>query len=245
MSRSSLILGVVAALVLHGLLFLPVTKHAQPEAAGEAPPNEGQGKEVTLAEPPRAPAPAEMPTPAPPKTPQPRKPAPELAKVVAAPPAPSERPRPDGSAGAETDDAHLPPLRILWSSPGQLRQVARELGMRIVAVDAAGKILAEVSTDGQAALRKFAGRLDQYSNRVRTLPADFFGRRLAGPSAAKATALWVLVPAGLDRQWIELQKRALARRGLAGSKVRELEGRFESAAGRATLVVTRVLDAES
>ena len=238
MSRSSLIIGGLIAVVLHGLLFLPV-KSSQTESpqAGESPTHPPKKVRIT-------PAPAARPKPLPPaqphKPPKPRMAA-KLQPVVPKPAAPVE-PRKAGRTQSQVkDDWPLPPLRIVWASPAQLRRVAGALGMRIVAVNARRQVVGEVPAGGGGALRDFDGRLDQYSNRVRTLPRSFFGAELAAGSGAEVADLWVLVPAAVDRRWIDLQRRAIARAGLTAAKVRELEAAFEKQSNGYRLVVTRVV----
>ena len=240
MSRSSLIIGGLIAVVLHGLLFLPVkSSPKESPPAGDPPAN--PPKKVKI-----APAPAahrKPPPPAPVRPVQPPKPklAAKLQPVVPKPAAPVEQQKAGRTATPAKDNAALPPLRIVWASPGQLRRVAGALGMRIVAVNARRQVVGEVTAAGGGGLRDFDGRLDQYSNRVRTLPRSFFGTELAAGSGVEVADLWVLVPAAVDRRWIDLQRRAIARAGLTAGKVRELEAAFEKQSNGYRLVVTRVV----
>jgi hypothetical protein len=145
----------------------------------------------------------------------------------------------------EISDDALPPLRIVWSSPGQLRAVAATTGMRIVGVNRQGEVIGEVPPAGQVRLEAFQGQLSRYSNRVRTLPSNFFGLPLARDDGQRVAELWVLVPSRLDRQWIDLQKRAIASAGLETQAVRAVEGQFASRAGTFQLIVTRLIGAGS
>jgi len=237
MSKSSLIIGLAAAVALHGLLFVPLAKPRTPKA----PAKRSKPKVTVAAVPPRP----ETAPPAPKKQAlrkaQP-KPAPTLQKV-AANPAPAVKKKPAGTTHSPADKAPapMPPLRIAWASPQQLRTVARCLAMPIVAVDGRARIVGQVADGGEAALVEFRQSLAGYSNRVRTLPKAFFGSELVRAAGASVTELWILVPAELDRRWMSLQKQAIARAGLTLSQVRELEGRFEKAGSGFELRVTRVV----
>ncbi len=250
MSRSSLIVGLLVAIGLHAALFAPsLWSDAPPETpsppkvppvALTPPPEPESEPEPTPApkpEPVRQPAPQPVPTPQPAKD----KPNPPLREVHKQPTQPDPPPQQGDTHAApaeDVDDSDLPPLRIVWDSPAELRRVAGQLGLRIVAVNAAGEILGEVPSDGPVKLVEFTAQLSRYSNRVRTLPVRFFGEQLARSSRARR--LWVLVPAGLDQRWIRMQKRVIAQAGVELTGVRELEGEFRPSDGGLQLVVTRI-----
>ena len=236
MSKSSLIIGLVAAAALHGLLFVPMAKPKTPKT----PAARVKPKVTVAAVPPRPKA-----APPAPKKPAPHKPQPKAAprlRKVAANPAPAADKKVSGTTHSRDDKVQpMPPLRIAWTSPKQLRSVAHALSMPIVAVDGQARIIGQVADGGETALVEFRESLAGYSNRVRTLPKGFFGgevARAAGPGVAE---LWILVPAELDRRWMDLQRQAIARAGLKLSQVRELEGRFEQAGRGFELRVTRVV----
>ena len=144
MSKTSLLIGCVMAAAMHGLLLFPM-----PASPAEEPkPDEAPPKTTLVTAPrpeppvpappvpappvpaPPVPKPVERPV-EPPKPPEPApKPKPPLEKVAEAPAQPkSERPDP-ADASADVDDKALPPMRIAWTSPGQVRTVARTLGLR-------------------------------------------------------------------------------------------------------------------
>jgi hypothetical protein len=250
MSRSSLIIGLLVAIGLHAVLFAPSlwtdtppetpARPTVPPVAITPPPepqNEPEPAPTPPPEPVRQPAPPPDPTPQPPK----EKPTPPLREVHQQPTQPDPPPE-EGDTHAtpadDVDDSDLPPLRIVWDSPAELRRVAGQLGLRIVAVNAAGEILGEVPSEGAVKLVEFTGQLSRYSNRVRTLPVRFFGGQLA--RSTRARRLWVLIPAGLDQRWIRMQKRVIAQAGVELAGVRELEGEFRAAGDGLHLVVTRI-----
>ena len=229
MSKTSLIIGCVLAAAMHGLLLFPLS----PSPAEEPKPAEAPPKTTLVSapapEPPVPAAPVPKPRPAPVEPPKTGKPAPTpkppLQKVAQAPPAPkSELPDP-ADASVEADDKALPPMRIAWSSPQQVRTVARALGLRIVAVNADQQAVGEIDPyDGK--LRDFTGRLDQYSNRVRTLGRGFFATSDNDAGARDVAGFWILVPAAVDRQWMALQRSAIAERGMTAGQVSQVEARF-------------------
>jgi hypothetical protein len=245
MSRSSLIIGLLAAGALHALLFAPAlwsSEQPDPADPSEDPPA------VAITPPPEPaptpePEPVKQPTPEPKPRPEPvKKPTPPLREVHKQPAAQDPPPRQGNTHNnpvEEADPSDLPPLRIIWDSPSELRRIAARLGMRIVAVNSGGEILGEVPSAGAVRLVEFGGQLSRYSNRVRTLPVSFFGHQLAR-QAETAARLWVLVPTGVDRRWIHMQKQAIARAGVDLTGVRELEGEFRRARGTVRLVVTRI-----
>ena len=237
MSKSSLMLGLVVAIVLHALLFVPVNAPERLPEPALADPDPVPPVTMIDPPPPVQPPPVKPPQPDPPADPPPQ------MQQIAQPPAPQEDPgeQPGKTSPEDISDDALPPLRITWNSPDQLRQVARSLGMRIVAVNFQGQVVGEVNGGGAtASLGEFSGQLSHYSNRVRTLPSGFFGSSLTD-GQREIAELWILVPAGVDRAWMDLQKQAIAQTGLAPERVRAIECRFADQAGAWRLVVTRVV----
>jgi hypothetical protein len=144
-------------------------------------------------------------------------------------------------SSAEPDDDALPTLRIEWSSARQLKNVARTLGMRIIAVDDRSDIVGEVSLLGTPALVPFNGRLSNFSNRVRTLARNYFGPADRWEGGERVASLWILVPAGIDRSFADTQRDAIRDAGRSVGDVRTTEGRFEAWADTYRLVITRVI----
>jgi len=249
MSKTSLIIGCILAVALHGLLWLPLTRadSDQTKAADQAPP---KAKLAVAPEPEAKPEPTPVPPEPKPKPEEPvkppkkvePKPKPPLQDVVKMPTKPKdpEPTSPDpADAAANEDDNALPPLRIVWSSANEVRTVARALGLRVVAMNAAGQAVGEIDAFS-GRLKDFTGRLDQYSNRVRTLPRSFFGPEITSAPGRAVARFWILVPAGLDRQWMALQRSAIAQRGMKTKQVREVEARFTGNAATPSLSVIRV-----
>lgn len=243
MSKTSLLIGCVLAAALHGLLLLPMSPSDADEVAPDpspgiripglpTPPPEPKG----LLPEPEPPAKAAREHKAPAHAPTPRPPMQRVAPAPA-PPEPERADPADASAGQ--DDKALPPMRIAWTSPQQVRAVARALGLRIVAVNAGGQAVGQIDPYG-GPMKDFTARLDQYSNRVRTLPRGFFGPGSAEPGDRDVAGFWILVPAAVDRQWIALQRSAIAERGMRAAEVREVEARFTGSDETPRLSITRV-----
>ena len=240
MSKTSLLIGCLLAAAMHGLLLLPLTA----SHVDEVTPAPAAPKTKLAVTPPPEPAPAppepKPKPPEPPKTGTPApKPKPPMQEVVK-PPAPPKPDKPDPvKASAGEDDKALPPLRIVWASANEVRTVARVLGLRIVAVNAEDEATGEIDPYS-GKLKDFTGRLDHYSNRVRTLPRDFFGATASNPDGRAVARFWILVPVAVDRQWVALQRSAIAQRGMTAGQVREVEARFNGRGGRLRLSITRV-----
>ena len=230
MSRTSITIGIIAAVALHGLLFVPsATKSATPKP---------QPKKMVVLRPV-------------PSQPQQRPPASTAANKTR-PQAPSEVPQnvvssaanktdsPGNTATTEGNDDNVPPLVITWKSPQQLRRVAGRLGLKVVAVNAAGKVVGEIPSEGKLRIASFGGNLSHFSNRVRTLPRGFFGADINLASVG-AASLWILVPGAVDRELIAVQQAAILQTGVSAGSVQATEARFEDADGRFKLVITRVV----
>jgi len=237
MSRFSLVVGILISIGLHVLLFLPVKG-----GASEAHPV--KVRPVTLLSAPARPAVAAKPPAAKPVVKSKPKPKPKttasLAKVVSPPPVRDKPAKVGNTASKSPDSDDLPSLRIVWESASQLRQVADALGLKVVAVNDGGEILGEVARSGPLVTMRFTDRLARFSNRVRTLPTSFFGSVLQLPSGT--VALWVLVPAGVDKGLLAIQRKAIADRGLAVSGVRVIEGEFRQSNGKFELFITRIVN---
>lgn len=245
MSKSSLFVGLVVSAVIHAVILLPALARR-----GAPPPPEQPRPPVMVVPPP--PAPPDEPEPAPVIPPEPQEtvekepppPAPpvEMAEVVSPQPTDLEDERGDTDTDVVADDEKLlPATRIIWESPKQLLRVARNLRMRVVAVDAAGDVAGELILWGEPRLKDFDGRLDVYSNRVRSLPPSFFGGKLEIDPAKGITGFWILVPEGVDRQMADTVRDAVRARGLSAADVGWVEAAFdEGALGGARFVVIEV-----
>jgi hypothetical protein len=230
MSRSSLFLGVTIAIALHGLLFLIPGSGAP---ADPVPP-------VVMVPSAESPEPTDVSAPIPPPraTPpvEPVAPPVKMTEVVR-----GERADADqfGDTADAIDDASVPALSVEWSGPDQLRAVARAFGMRVLAVDARQQVVGEVLLTGPARRVEFTGQLGDFSNQVRALPVSFFGESVLTGSGA--TRLWVVTPAPIDGEFLQIQKQAILSRRLRVEDVRSMVGQFvPDGQGRFRLVVTRI-----
>lgn len=233
MSRSSLILGFVIAVLVHAALFLPswLSNPPPPEQTPEPPDG---SVTIVVPPPPRV-------EPAVPLQQPPLSDALRLAEVVQ-PRADAKLPEEGETAvAAADDDQALPATRIVWESPAELRAVARELGMRVVAVTRANEVVGEVALDGVLRLAPFRLRFETYSNRVRSLPASFFGPSLDRDGGRGIMGFWVLVPEPVDLRMAEVVRAAIHRAGLAMSDVDWVEARFAAdTVGRHKFVVMNI-----
>lgn len=218
MSKTTFVLGITLSIVLHTMLFLPAgaerTELAQRPVATNIPGS------VTVAPP--EPRPEKVEIKPPPERDQHR---PELQRVVEANAPTILDQEPGDSAATEADDS-LPALNIVWSGPDEVRRVAHALGMKVVAVDRKSQIIAEVALEGSVKLIPFQGALDEFSNRVRSIPQAYFGDRLLREVRQPFVGYWILVPVIVDQQIVEAQRDALFRRNLKASEVRRMEAKF-------------------
>lgn len=238
MSRTSLIVGVAVSVLAHALIFGPRMFGSRRQA--ETLPAAKQRAVVTLAQAEPEPAPPQMPKREEPPKPDVKAEPPATVEEVVKPRSPRDPIQGYGDL-AKDDSGDLPAMRIVWTGPDQVRDVARAFGMRIVAVNAEGKVAGEVIMDGEARLVAFDGGLAGYSNRVRTLPADFFGRNVTTSAPAGIRSLWILVPAQVDEEFVRIQREAIRERGADPSSVLAMEARFvRDDRGRYRLIVTRI-----
>lgn len=229
MSRTSFIFGAVLSVALHGAILLPQASSIlvipRPEQVA------GERGQIVLAQT---------------EKPWPDEPPPAALKVkeVVKTRAEVMAESTIGETDGENDGA-LPAMRILWSGPQELCSVARSLGMRVVAMDGEHQVVGEVLLDGTSRLVRFDGDLAGYSNRVRSLPTDFFEPLLRAGNDPSVASFWVLVPAEVDARFVRVQLDAIRERGLSAADVVSVEARFvEEPAGDYTLVVTAVNTSE-
>jgi len=155
---------------------------------------------------------------------------------------------------ADPDEPALPPLELVWRDAEQLRAVAHAASVRLLVVDRAGAALGELATTGPWRLLAWDGGAPGYSNRVRVMPAAFFGprlQRLESPtgegavteSAGQAAEVWLLVPAELDRRFVAAQLAAIAARGLRPGETALVRGKLtiDQSTGRARLAGVDVI----
>lgn len=227
MSKTSFIIGLALASILHGAIFWLLLNPAATQ------PTSAQPKPVSLRRPLPQPINDQVTTAE--NDPLRQEPQPDVLTGLAD----IARPRSDhdrlmmrGDSPTEPNDESTPPLRIVWAGADELAAVARALGMKVVAVNGQNEIVGEVELIGRPQLLPFSGDLSGYSNRVRTLEPGFFGRELFEQQGVRIRSLWVLVPASHDAHFIELQRDALRRVGVNADAVRLMEARFEPRSGR-------------
>lgn len=223
MSKTSFIIGLTLALILHGAIFWSLSNSATAQPVNSPP------KPVSLRQP--APEPVKTQVKTAENEPPQREPQVDASKDladIARHQADHDRLATYGDSPAEPSDNAVPPLRIVWTGPEELTAVARSLGMKVVAVNAQNEIVGEVELSGRPKLLPFSGDLSGFSNRVRTIEPGFFGRELLEQSGVPIRSLWVLVPAPHDARFIELQRDALRRAGVRTDSVRLMEAKFES-----------------
>lgn len=237
MSKISLIVGVAVSLLAHAMVFAPQMLGSRRQANTLA---EAKRQAVVML----AQAQAEPVRPQHPKLEEPVEPPTQLkppAKIEKVVKPRSARDLIKGYGDMAEDAGDLPAMRIVWTGPEQVSAVARTFRMRIVAINADGRIVGEVTMDGEARLVAFNTELTGYSNRVRTLPADFFGRGVMASTAESIRSLWILVPADVDGEFVRIQREAIRERGVKPAIVLAMEAHFtRDDSGRYRLVVTRV-----
>ena len=141
---------------------------------------------------------------------------------------------------SESPDS-LPELRLVWDNPGHLIQVAKALGMRILIVDGSNKPAGELFFEKDLLVKELRGKLTSFSNRVRTISAQFFGPEVLHQSDQSVRCFWVLVPAHVDKLWVSIQREALRSRGLKSSQVSYMEARVVPNGDSYKLVMTKVV----
>jgi hypothetical protein len=243
MSKTSLAIGLTVSLFVHGALLLPGQRTAAVPAVCEEPDTAPTVTRLTI-ETPQAIEQPPLPEPKPLEEPPPKPPAEpvieQLQEVVDIPDT-HEMEGPGDYVEAESTDDGLPELRLAWDSPEQLIDVARALGLRILTVDGTGQPVGELAFGDDVAIKDFKGGLSSFSNRVRAIPARFFGPELLRQSNRSFTCFWVLVPVSVDTSWIAAQKEAIRAKGLKSDEVSRVEAKVVSSDSNYKLVVTQVV----
>jgi len=134
----------------------------------------------------------------------------------------------------------LPPLRLVWDSPERLTAIARNLGMRILAVRN-NEIVGELWLEDAPRVKTFDGRLTGFSNRVRTIAPQFFGPEILGTLKKPIESFWVLVPTVLDRQWVSIQRQAMRSSNTATAEVSHMEAKIVTNEHGHMLVITKIV----
>ncbi len=238
MSRTSLLIGLLVSGVGHVIALWPVEPNRQPpDTAARTLDARAAAIAVAAVQPPPMPKPER-----PPETQALRRPAaprtPALDRLLR-PTATDDDASGNQARGEEHDDTP-PTLRIAWHSPDHMLAVARALDLHIVAVDRQQSIVGQIDIHDPPRLTPFTSTLSRFSNRIRTLPRDYFGR-LADDAVASVTALWILVPSAVDQNLIDEQRRAIRKAGRDVSEVSATEGHFERRNGSYRLIITNLL----
>ena len=230
MSRLAFVFGLVISLGLHTLLFIGggttpsrLSTKVEPETPVAAKVTFSPSPEPKQPESPK-------PSPAREKTPPPAAPAKAtLAKApepVVKPASPSEVGAGLGDLSDSTSADSLPELRLTWESVDQLLTVARALGFRLLAVNSGNQPVGELSLGDSITLKRFRGNLEGFSNRVRSLPAHFFGPEPLLQASEPVKCFWILVPASIDINWVRIEMQAVQARGLQNYQVSYVEARI-------------------
>jgi hypothetical protein len=146
--------------------------------------------------------------------------------AAAAPNPQASRDLPGVTGGTDDIAAGLPPLRVHWTDAGELRAVARTLGMRLAAVDGQRTIVAEIDLSNESNLKSWQGLPSGYSNRVRMLSPSILPSRLGRAQGIAVREIWLFIPQDHDRRMILSQRDALRRSGAQPRDVLAMDGRF-------------------
>jgi len=115
------------------------------------------------------------------------------------------------------------------------------LNLRILMVSATNEPVGELAFAHDLLVKEFTGGLASFSNRVRTISAQFFGQELLRRSNRSIRCFWVLVPASVDQEWVLIQKEAIRAMGLRNSQVSHVEAKIIQAANGYELAITKVV----
>lgn len=125
----------------------------------------------------------------------------------------------------------VPPLQIEWESTEHIARVARILGLRVFAVDGAGRITGELRLDSRRFRLEpvsFSG-MPRLSGRIRALEHGVFAGYERAPGIDGHVAeWWVCIPVEIDRGFQKTQLDVLRAHTLAGkpAEVRAMKGRL-------------------
>lgn len=237
MSKKSFIVGLMFSVVVHCIFLLPGDKAANSK---EVEPEVKKVAKFIL--PPPQPAPKPVPKEEPKLQPQKRHSEPKIEslKEVVKPNQTIVAEEAGDFSDSESDDS-LPELRLIWDNPQQLIQVAKANGMRILIVNRSNEPVGELILEEGISVKSFEGKLTNFSNRVRTISAQFFGTELLRQSDESIKCFWVVIPASIDQAWVSVQRQAIRSKGVKSSQVSYIEARVAPNGSSYELVVTRVV----
>ncbi len=195
----------------------------------------------------KTPAVVALPAPEPPPTKPPQQksrqvrqepPRPSLKEVTSATAASNDAR--SGDTAADEDSMALPELRIKWRTQREVLEVTKSLGMRILAVNGRNEFVGELVQVAELRIVPFKGNAGAYSNRVRTLPATYFGEAVLRTASQAVALFMILVPADLDTAFIAQQREAIARDGFKLDDVLAVDARFVRRGGTFELQITQI-----
>jgi len=141
---------------------------------------------------------------------------------------------------AEAKDEYLPALRMDISDYETTMGAVRYFGMKIALLDKLGNFVDEIRTVRAVEIVPIEESLSEYSNRIRMLPASYFGKRAERIIVLRELTPCVLIPADIDKGFADLQKSIVSRQGYELEEVRATAGRFVRTRDRYRLVIERL-----
>ena len=141
---------------------------------------------------------------------------------------------------AKESDEGLPSLRLIWDSPEHLIRVSKALGLKVLPVNNSNEPIGELRFERDILVGKFYGELSNYSNRVRTISSQFFGRDVISQCKENVRCFWVIIPSEIDQSWIAVQKQALRSKGLKSYQVSYMEATIANDGNGYKLIITRI-----
>ncbi len=233
MSKSTFIIGVIIAVLVHSLLFLDFDKNTL--KAEEVEP-----KKVARILIPPLPKPPERTPPDPGKPLSlPSRPPKESFDQVVTDSTQGDIPDSLGDYAADGDEG-LPSLRLIWDSPEHLIQVSKALNLRVIPVNNSNKPIGELCFERNILVNRFSGELSGYSNRVRTISSHFFGINVLNQCQENVQCFWIIVPTDIDYQWVSIQKQVLRSKGLNSSQVSYMEAQIVNNENGYELLITSI-----
>jgi len=230
MSKSTFIIGLIVACLVHSLLFIDFDKKIV--KAEEI--KEQKIAKILIPPLPKSQE-SDATKPVKPLKSQPKE---SFEKVVAGS---TQANVPDryGNYAKESDEG-LPSLRLIWDSPEHLIRVSKALGLKVLPVNSSNEPIGELRFERDILVGKFYGELSNYSNRVRTISSQFFGSDVTSQCKENVRCFWVIIPSEIDQSWIAVQKQVLRSKGLSSSQVSYMEARIVDDGVGYKLIITRI-----
>lgn len=140
----------------------------------------------------------------------------------------------------EPTDEYMPALKMDISDYNALMGAVRYFGMKIALIDTFGNFVDEIKAGKVNKIVPIEQGLSEYSNRIRMLPVNYFGRKIEKIMSIRELSPCILVPAEVDRQFAALQKEVIANRGHALEDVKSTAGRFIREGDAYKLIIERL-----